>query len=1182
MNSFTSKFLQALLVFCGSYFSLSAQNVAPVLTATGNQVYCPGTPMNIVTDFNIVDPDDAATNAIYIQISSGYESGQDVLTLTGSSVYTTSWDPVAAKLTIKGISGQPVPYAVLIGAVKSVKYNNTSTSPAGGTRTFSITVGQANYLPSTGHYYQYVPALGISWIAAKNAASTSTYYGLEGYLATLLSAEEAQLCGEQATGTGWIGGSDSQTEGVWRWVTGPPAELGTIFWNGGVNGSSPNFAFWNNGEPNNQGDEDYAHITAPGVGIPGSWNDLTLNGDPNGNYQPKGYIVEYGGMPGGPILNISASSSITIPQITSATPNLICGPGSVLLQATASGSPVYWYATASGGSPLQSGSSFNTPIISATTTYYASAYNSTCSTTTPRTAVTATIKPLPTLTVTTPVTLCGAGNATLAAVPSAGATVNWYNALTGGTLIGTGNSITSPPLSSDTTFYAEAAGTNGCTSATREAVNVIVKQRPTLILTTTTNICGPGIALLEATPSAGIVNWYDQVTGGSLIGTGNSITSPFITTSTTFYAEAVNNGCTAVIRVPLAVTVNAVPTVSGTTPATACYGQTATVSATASSGTIRWYFQATGGSSFFTGNTFTTSALTADTTYYAEAFDTGCPSDTRTAVPVTVNQIPTVTVITPVTTCSGSTAALTATSAATVNWYTAATGGTLIGTGSSITSPPVTANTTFYAEAVNSTNCTSVTREPVNVTITPLPTITVTTPLSRCGEGTVVLEAIPSSGTVTWYTQASGGTPIATGNTITSPTVTANTSFYAEAVDGCTSATRSEVLVTVIPAPTVTITPPAAICDQGAITLEAAASAGIITWYAQPTGGTAIATGTTFTTPVLTADTTYYAEAADTACTSARAAVTVVVTPLPTLAVTTPVVVCSGGGATLTATPSAGTVNWYADAAGGTALATGMSFTTPALTTDTVYYAEAVTNSCTSAAREAVAITVNSVPAVSNEVVYFCEGSEAELDAGTGGTYLWESEDITQIIRVAAAGTYSVTITNTSGCSAVKTFTVYQRNRPMVKVVNLGIASIMVTLENKNLQDYEFSINGFDYQASNYFNNLPSGPGTVYIREIHGCGNNYANYTINIVPNFFTPNNDNINDVFKIAGITAYPNAVLTVFDRYGKVITFLNRSNNAWDGTYNSIALPADDYWYVLRLDESSPEIRGHFSLIR
>jgi hypothetical protein len=41
-----------------------------------------------------------------------------------------------------------------------------------------------------------------------------------------------------------------------------------------------NFALWNTAEPNqyNGAQEDYAHITAPGVGITGSWNDLTNTG----------------------------------------------------------------------------------------------------------------------------------------------------------------------------------------------------------------------------------------------------------------------------------------------------------------------------------------------------------------------------------------------------------------------------------------------------------------------------------------------------------------------------------------------------------------------------------------------------------------------------------------------------------------------------------------------------------------------------------------------------------------------------------------------------------------------------------------------------------------------------------------------------------------------------------------
>ena len=61
-----------------------------------------------------------------------------------------------------------------------------------------------------------------------------------------------------------------------------------------------------------------------------------------------------------------------------------------------------------------------------------------------------------------------------------------------------------------------------------------------------------------------------------------------------------------------------------------------------------------------------------------------------------------------------------------------------------------------------------------------------------------------------------------------------------------------------------------------------------------------------------------------------------------------------------------------------------------------------------------------------------------------------------------------------------------------------------------------------------------------------------------------------------------YPNAVINIFDRYGKFITTLTYSNSTWDGTFNGSPLPASDYWYVLKLDETKPEIRGHFSLKR
>ncbi|WP_051220767.1 T9SS type B sorting domain-containing protein [Flavobacterium filum] len=449
-----------------------ALNVAPILSATGEQIYCPGSSMKIVTDMTIVDPDDTGIDAIYIQISSGYVNGQDVLTLTGNHpTINTTWNAATGKLTLSGNSGQPT-YTALVAAIKDVSFSNSSPNPS-GTRTFSITVGQANYLPSNGHYYEYVPAIGITWNNARIAAANRTYYGLQGYLATITAPDEAQLSGEQSAGAGWIGGSDEQTEGIWRWMTGP--EIGMIFWNGGINGTTPNYANWNNGEPNNAGDEDYAHITAPGVGILGSWNDLSNTGEASGDYQPKGFIVEYGGMPGDPILQISTSTTITIPSITSTVGQSNCGEGSLTLSANATAGIVKWYASATGGTPIATGTTFTTPLLTQTTTYFVDAFETDCTTGT-RTAVTATINQIPIVTATSPVTVCGSNTATLLATTTTG-TINWYATATGGTSIGSGTSFTTPILSEDTTFYVDAVN-NGCLSGNRIPVQVQVFDLP--------------------------------------------------------------------------------------------------------------------------------------------------------------------------------------------------------------------------------------------------------------------------------------------------------------------------------------------------------------------------------------------------------------------------------------------------------------------------------------------------------------------------------------------------------------------------------------------------------------------------------------------------------------------------------------------------------------------------------
>lgn len=75
------------------------------------------------------------------------------------------------------------------------------------------------------------------------------------------------------------------------------------------------------------------------------------------------------------------------------------------------------------------------------------------------------------------------------------------------------------------------------------------------------------------------------------------------------------------------------------------------------------------------------------------------------------------------------------------------------------------------------------------------------------------------------------------------------------------------------------------------------------------------------------------------------------------------------------------------------------------------------------------------------------------------------------------------------------------------------------------------------------------------------------------IPNVFTPNGDNINDVFKIQGLPPYSS--LIIYDRSGRELYSSDHYVNTWDGRdQEGNPLPEENYWYVL----ITPGLEGRF----
>ncbi|MBD2722841.1 Ig-like domain-containing protein [Hymenobacter armeniacus] len=148
---------------------------------------------------------------------------------------------------------------------------------------------------------------------------------------------------------------------------------------------------------------------------------------------------------------------------------------------------------------------------------------------------------------------------------------------------------------------------------------------------TTLTLAGAANGSIQYQSSTSATGPFSDISGA----TSATYTTPTLT-STTYYRAVVSCGNNSATSNVSTVAVNNPVISAAPSPVSTCAGATASLSATVPSGvSVRYFTTATGGTAIGTGNPFTTPALTASTTYYAEAFagnqeNVGKPSTTGT------------------------------------------------------------------------------------------------------------------------------------------------------------------------------------------------------------------------------------------------------------------------------------------------------------------------------------------------------------------------------------------------------------------------------------------------------------------------------------------------------------------------------------------------------------------------
>jgi len=422
--------------------------------------------------------------------------------------------------------------------------------------------------------------------------------------------------------------------------------------------------------------------------------------------------------------------------------------------------------------------------------------------------------------------------------------------------------------------------------------------------------------------------------------------------------------------------------------------------------------------------------------------------------------------------------------------------------------------------------------------------------------------------------------------------------------NGCTYNFTDSVGLTIAPSPTITAQGPTTFCQGGSVVLSSSSASGN-TW----------STSATTQTISVNSSGTYSVSVTQNGCTVGSNAISVTVDPTPTITVNSPAI-CSGGSTTLSVS-GASTYTW--SPATGLSGTSGSTVTANPGTTTTYTIDATDANGCTTS--NTAMVTVNPTPAaplVAPDSLYYCLYQTAPTLSATatgGATLNWYNSSMSPLSTAPTPstnilGTTTYYVSQSLGaCEGVAT--------PIVVMVIPGPSAVFTTspltgdiIPGQNVvfipnQQYPFYIYAwnFDDPGSGSNNNSSQAvPGHVYntaglycpqliiISTQTGCVDSNTvcldvlNGVVVTIPNIFSPNDDNINDVFSIKteGIRELS---CDIYDRWGLKLYGWNGTTGYWDGTTNGKQCSVGTYFYIVTVTDVkgvTETYRGHLQLLK